>query len=188
VPLRLPAWITHDGGIPGGAGPPPSPPLARATSAARRQDPLLTRQPSRRPAPSRYVEELHRIYATTSSSSFSSLTPSDTVRHRPQGPTSSLPLSIPLTTEPHHSTASVTPNVRAKHQQCEGEGAHRAQLVQRNANAAVDEVASRRREERRIKKALKQLLWDELPQQRGSPGWVRYLRALSKELRQQQLL
>ncbi|KPI88765.1 hypothetical protein ABL78_2144 [Leptomonas seymouri] len=52
----------------------------------------------------------------------------------------------------------------------------------------AERVASSRNEERRIKKALKQLLWRDLPQQRGTPEWERYVRLLSKELRQQQLL
>ena len=45
-----------------------------------------------------------------------------------------------------------------------------------------------RNEERRIKKALKRLLWRDLPQQRGTPEWDRYLHSLSKKLRQRQLL
>ncbi|CAJ1990523.1 hypothetical protein conserved [Leishmania donovani] len=46
-------------------------------------------------------------------------------------------------------------------------------------------VAALRQEERRIKKALKQLLWRDLPQQRGTIEWENYLRSLSEGLRQQ---
>ncbi|KAG5473995.1 hypothetical protein CUR178_04106 [Leishmania enriettii] len=40
-------------------------------------------------------------------------------------------------------------------------------------------------EERRIKKALKQLLWRDLPKQRGSAEWEHYVRSLSEGLRRQ---
>ncbi|CAG9577781.1 conserved hypothetical protein [Leishmania major strain Friedlin] len=46
-------------------------------------------------------------------------------------------------------------------------------------------VSALRQEERRIKKALKQLLWRDLPQQRGTAEWENYLRSLSEGLRQQ---
>nr|CAJ2476358.1 unnamed protein product [Leishmania braziliensis] len=51
--------------------------------------------------------------------------------------------------------------------------------------AEPSSVVALRREERRIKRALKQMLWRDLPQQRGTAEWECYVRSLSEGIRQQ---
>ncbi|CBZ23981.1 conserved hypothetical protein [Leishmania mexicana MHOM/GT/2001/U1103] len=60
-----------------------------------------------------------------------------------------------------------------------------ASIATSRTNAVPAGDAALRQEERRIKKALKQLLWRDLPQQRGTAEWENYLRSLSEGLRQQ---
>ncbi|KPA80341.1 hypothetical protein ABB37_04610 [Leptomonas pyrrhocoris] len=159
-----------------------------APSSPQRRDPLRSAPRERAPSAARgplhqREEDLRRLYTA------SSTPPAPPQRRSPQGkPRLPLPSSRDGTGEVEGRGRAPPADFSTQRRRSGGGGEGVTSDVAVDSAAAAAQVASLRKEERRIKKALKQLLWRDLPQQRGTPEWDHYLRSLSQELQRQQLL